>query len=127
YLTYGRLVEARTMLDKAIKAEPLRVDLRLKQLGVLAALGDSPAFAEQAQAVCELGGDVSRIEQLKAQFPQIDTAPRTEQVAPMHDDALSSGQADLEMDFDLNADWELIDGLGGKSVTFGGGRTWLRK
>jgi len=120
YLTYGRLVEARTMLDKAIKAEPLRVDLRLKQLGVLAALGDSPAFAEQAQAVCELGGDVSRIEQLKAQFPQIDTVPRTEQVTPMgevtpmHDDALSSGQADLEMDFDLNADWELIDGLGAR-------------
>ncbi|EZQ20354.1 hypothetical protein CF98_05980 [Halopseudomonas bauzanensis] len=120
YLTYGRLVEARTMLDKAIKAEPVRVDLRLKQLGVLAALGDSPAFAEQAQAVCELDGDVSRIEQLKAQFPQIDTVPRTEQVTPMgevtpmHDDALSSGQADLEMDFDLNADWELIDGLGAR-------------
>lgn len=121
YLTYGRFAEARSMLDTAIKAEPRRVDLRLKQLGVLAELGDAPAFAEQAQAVGELGGDTAGIQQLKARFPQIDNALRTEQVAPvresaapMYDEVLSSGQVDLEMDFDLNADWELIDGLGAK-------------
>ena len=121
YLTYGRFAEARSMLDKAIKAEPWRVDLRLKQLGVLAELGDAPAFAEQAQAVGELGGDTARIQQLKARFPQIDNALRTQQMAPlrepaapMYDEVLSSGQVDLEVDFDLNADWDLIDGLGTK-------------
>ena len=36
YITYGRFAEARAMLDKAIADQPNRLDLRYKQLRVLA-------------------------------------------------------------------------------------------
>ena len=117
YLTYGRFAEARILLDKAIKAEPQRLDLRFEQLGVLAALGDAPAFAEQAQAVLQLGGDPARVAQLKARLPQADRELASNTVEPVRAPTTDFGTADttdLDMDFDLNADWQLIDGLGAK-------------
>lgn len=121
YLTYGRFAEARILLDKAIKAEPQRLDLRFEQLGVLAALGDAPAFAEQEQAVLQHGGDPARVAQLKARLPQADRVPASNAVepqrAPAADPVAAPGTVDttdLDMDFDLNTDWQLIDGLGAK-------------
>lgn len=117
YLTYGRFAEARILLDKAIKAEPQRLDLRFEQLGVLAALGDAPAFAEQEQAVLQLGGDPARVAQLKARLPAADRELPSNTVEPVRAPTADFGPVDttdLDMDFDLNADWQLIDGLGAK-------------
>ncbi|SDS39960.1 pilus assembly protein FimV [Halopseudomonas litoralis] len=123
YITYGRFVEARNMLDKAINMEPTRVDLRLSQLGVLAELGDAPAFAEQAVAVHALGGDSLQVEELKARYPQIRNALRTDLAQPAQQSttAMFADNADVERStldldgFDLDADWDLIDGLDAKS------------
>ncbi|PRB82171.1 FimV family protein [Pseudomonas sp. MYb185] len=119
YITYGRLVEARDMLDKAISAEPQRVDLRQRQLAVLAELGDAVAFAEQQAVVLELGGDRARVDQLKARFPQLEQV-RTRQQAQVEpvqepsvaipDEAADVAALDLDS-FDLDADWDLIEQL----------------
>lgn len=104
YLTYGRFMEARNMLDKAINAEPTRVDLRWRQLGVLAKLGDAPAFAEQASALRALGGDTGRIEELKVRYAHIDNALR------------SPGRSSLDLDgFEADADWDFIASPGVRS------------
>lgn len=132
YVTYGRFAEARTMLDKAIDEEPERLDLRYKQLRVLAELGDGAAFAEQEEEVIELGGDVERIDQIKARFPLLfndrgDVVEQVDSVEPLlgedeeesaefrtgieeeHDESNTS-QLNLN-DFTLDPDWDLIDGL----------------
>lgn len=132
YVTYGRFAEARTMLDKAIDEEPERLDLRYKQLRVLAELGDGPAFAEQEEEITELGGDVERVDQIKSRFPllfnengdyveqvqnlepllgeedQVDSEFRTG-IEEEHDESNTS-QLNLN-DFTLDPDWDLIDGL----------------
>jgi pilus assembly protein FimV len=132
YVTYGRFAEARTMLDKAIDEEPERLDLRYKQLRVLAELGDGAAFAEQEEEVIELGGDVERIDQVKTRFPllfndQGDVVEKVDRLEPLltgdeeddaefragieeeHDESNTS-QLNLN-DFTLDPDWDLIDGL----------------
>ncbi|GGD08485.1 type IV pilus assembly protein FimV [Halopseudomonas salina] len=132
YVTYGRFAEARTMLDKAIDEEPERLDLRYKQLRVLAELGDGAAFAEQEEEVTELGGEVERIDQIKARFPLMfndrgDVVEQVDSLEPLlgedeeenaafrtgideeHDESNTS-QLNLN-DFTLDPDWDLIDGL----------------
>ncbi|WP_174958854.1 FimV family protein [Halopseudomonas pelagia] len=134
YITYGRFAEARIMLDKAIDEEPERLDLRYKQLRVLAELGDAPAFAEQEEEIKDLGGDPERVEQVKARFPLLfddngDMVEQVDQVEPLLDDDLeikdsaefqsgipdehdesSTSQLNLN-DFTLDPDWDLIEGL----------------
>lgn len=134
YITYGRFAEARIMLDKAIDEEPERLDLRYKQLRVLAELGDAPAFAEQEEEIKDLGGDPERVEQIKARFPLLfddngDMVEQVDQVEPLLDDDLeikdsaefqsgipdehdesSTSQLNLN-DFTLDPDWDLIEGL----------------
>lgn len=119
YITYGRLVEARDLLDKAINAEPQRVDLRQRQLAVLAELGDATAFAEQEALVLEMGGDRARVDQLKARFPQMEqqrprqsgpVEPPQEAPAALLDESADSVALDLDS-FELDADWDLIDQL----------------
>ncbi|WP_185266587.1 type IV pilus assembly protein FimV [Halopseudomonas xiamenensis] len=119
YITYGRLVEARDLLDKAINAEPQRVDLRQRQLAVLAELGDATAFAEQEALVLEMGGDRARVDQLKARFPQMEqqrprqsgpVEPLQEAPAALLDESADSVALDLDS-FELDADWDLIDQL----------------
>ena len=119
YITYGRLVEARELLDKAISAEPQRVDLRQRQLAVLAELGDATAFAEQEVLVLELGGDRTRVDQLKARFPQMEQSrlrsedqvePLQEAPAALLEEATDTVALDLDS-FELDADWDLIDEL----------------
>lgn len=143
YVTYGRFAEARTMLDKAIDEEPERLDLRYKQLRVLAELGDGPAFAEQEEEITELGGDVERIDQIKARFPLLfnDNGDYVEQVDSLepllgeedqidsefnsgieeeHDESNTS-QLNLN-DFTLDPDWDLIDGLSPEPMRKNGAR-----
>lgn len=139
YVTYGRFAEARSMLDKAIAEEPARLDLRYKQLRVLAELGDSRAFEQQEQEILELDGDEERIAQIKARFPEMfDDAGLVQQidrVEPLFDDedlegayertdeineidetgeasrqAAAGSQLNLN-DFTLDPDWDLIEGL----------------
>ncbi|KKO00555.1 hypothetical protein LCGC14_0126460 [marine sediment metagenome] len=132
YITYGRFAEARVMLDKAIADEPERLDLRFKQLRVLAELGDAKAFEEQQGAILAAGGDADRIEQIKSRFPALfdeDTiglVEHVDHVEPLFDGemdedyetspedrntpAMEGSQLNLN-DFTLDPDWELIEGL----------------
>lgn len=133
YMTYGRFAEARVMLDKAIDEEPERLDLRYKQLRVLAELGDAPAFNELEQEIVELGGDRERVDLVKARFPLLfdnngDMVEQAEVADPMLDDDLEIGGAEFRSgidevhdqsstsqlnlnDFTLDPDWDLIEGL----------------
>ena len=116
YITYGRFAEARDALAKAISEEPENLELRYKQARVLGELGDAEGFTEQAAAISQLGGDMQRVDQLRARFPQLDAA-----VSPIDtvDDVLDTEQADNDLaesqlnlnDFTLDPDWDLIEGL----------------
>lgn len=143
YITYGRFAEARTMLDKAIDEEPDRLDLRYKQLRVLAELGDAAGFTEQEEEVTELGGDLERVDQIKMRFPLLfdengDMVPQVTSLEPIIDeeaeaedqpefrsgieeehDESSTSQLNLN-DFTLDPDWDLIEGMGPDSARKGG-------
>lgn len=116
YITYGRFAEARDALEKAISEEPENLELRYKQARVMGELGDAEGFTEQAAAISQLGGDMQRVDQLRARFPQLDAA-----VSPIDtvDDVLDTDQADNDLaesqlnlsDFTLDPDWDLIEGL----------------
>jgi len=116
YITYGRFAEARDALAKAISEEPENLELRYKQARVLGELGDAEGFTEQAAAISQLGGDMQRVDQLRARFPQLDAT-----VSPIDtvDDVLDTEQADNDLaesqlnlnDFTLDPDWDLIEGL----------------
>lgn len=130
YITYGRFAEARSMLDKAIEQQPNRLDLRYKQLRVLAELGEARAFAAQERQILDMKGDVARIEQIKGRFPELfastdaDLVEQVDRVEPMLDDEpttpqpastteadeLAATQLNLN-DFTLDPDWDLIEGL----------------
>lgn len=122
YLAYGRYAEARSLLDKAILAEPQRLDLRLRQLAALAQLGDSTAFAEQEQQVQQLGGNAAQLAQLRALLAASITPSVAEpikgakpfaQPEPVSKNEAESFQADLlgQDDFSLDPDWSLLDDL----------------
>lgn len=117
YITYGRFPEARTMLDKAIAEEPERLELRYKQARVMGELGDADGFAEQAEAIDSLGGDMDRVDQLRARFPQLDAGITSNSAGfDTVDDVLAGDEslADTRLnlnDFTLDPDWELIEGL----------------
>lgn len=118
YITYGRFSEARDALEKAIAEEPERLELRFKQARVMGELGDAEGFAEQAAAIQALGGEMQRVDQLRARFPQldqgvaqIDTVEDVLGAGLESDDAeLADSQMNLN-DFTLDTDWDLIEGL----------------
>lgn len=142
YITYGRFAEARTMLDKAIDEKPERLDLRYKQLHVLAELGEGFDFSEQAEELRELGGDMDRVDQIKARYPLIfndngDMAAQTHRSEPLlggdedtieftsgvEDDHDESNTSQLNLnDFTLDPDWDLIDGLSPEPIRKTGGK-----
>lgn len=150
YITYGRFAEARLMLDKAIDEEPKRLDLRYKQLRVLAELSDAPAFAEQEEQISNLGADPERVNQIKARFPLLfdangEMVEQVEQFDPMIDEDLeiaeaaefrsgileehdesSTSQLNLN-DFTLDPDWDLIDGLSPEPVRRNAKREAIRE
>jgi pilus assembly protein FimV len=69
YIAYGRLPQAAELLQGAIKQEPQRADLRLKLMEVYAEMGEQAGFAEQEQALRNIGGSAAEVDQLKARFP----------------------------------------------------------
>jgi len=124
YITYGRFAEARALLDKSIAEDPDNLDLRYKQARVTGELGDAEGFAEQSAAIERLDGDMQRVDQLKARFPQLDKP----NVAPLDtvedvlagddvgsaelDDDLGASDTPMNLnDFTLDPDWDLIEGL----------------
>lgn len=120
YLTYGRLPEARLMLEKAIAVEPQRVDLRLRMLTVLAELGEAQRFAEQAILAREAGADQIQIDLVKARYPQLMQARHLDRVEPLEADFMYSeelgGALNLDSD-ELEQNWSLLDemeGMGGR-------------
>src|SRR5690606_632227 len=101
YLTYGRLPEARLMLDRAIAAEPQRVDLRLRMLSVLAELGEGQCFVEQAAEARELGVEQLQIDLIKARYPQLLHDTRSAMVEPYEPpQPLYTGDYNLDLDDD---------------------------
>ncbi|GGE40169.1 motility protein FimV [Halopseudomonas oceani] len=116
YITYGRFAEACDALDKAISEEPERLELRFKQARVMGELGDSEGFAEQAEAIQRLGGDMQRVDQLRLRFPQLDqaTAPVDTVEDVLDSEPVDGDLADSQLnlnDFTLDPDWDLIEGL----------------
>jgi pilus assembly protein FimV len=130
YVTYGRFAEARAMLDKAIQEDPSRLDLRYKQLRVLAELGDVAAFEVQRQATIDLGGNPERIDGLRNRFPvgrtedrNVDTVEKVDGLQPIlgeedldsiYDDQTPAPDTGSQLnlnDFTLDPDWDLIEGL----------------
>lgn len=113
YLTYGRFAEARLMLEEAITAEPGRIDLRMRMLGVLADLGDAHRFSEHAREAVARGADPRQIEQLKLRFPLSQNTSQ-ELVEPV-DELLpvlaeETGTLDL-IDLEFDSSWDLFDDL----------------
>lgn len=118
YLTYGRLPEARLMLDKAIIAEPQRVDLRLRMLGVLAELGERQSFADHARQALEAGADQIQIDLIKARHPHLMQARQQDLVEPfeVQSEFLMEQGGTLNLDTDeLEQSWGLLDELDGLS------------
>lgn len=134
YITYGRYAEALVMLDRAIEENPRRLDLRYQQLRVLAELGELRKFTELEQRILALGGDSSRIGEIKSRYPEMfsgrnDQVEDAGDVEPLLDDDLhafvapaeSAGADDFAVndesselnlnDFTLDPDWDLIEGL----------------
>ncbi|WP_150303780.1 type IV pilus assembly protein FimV [Pseudomonas saliphila] len=134
YITYGRFAEARVMLERAIEENPKRLDLRYQQLRVLAELGDVRKFTEQEQTILALGGDSSRIGEIKSRYPQVlsarnDQVEQVDDIEPLLDEDLEAISAHEESsewaesaikdesselnlnDFTLDPDWDLIEGL----------------
>lgn len=117
YLTYGRYAEARLMLDKAIAAEPGRIDLRMRMLDVLAELGDVGQFLEHEREALVRGADRRQIDQLKARHPRLlegawrETVEQLDEPLPLM--PAGSGMLDLD-DFELDPSWDLFDDLPGR-------------
>ena len=113
YLTYGRFAEARLMLEEAITAEPGRIDLRMRMLGVLADLGDAHRFSEHAREAVARGADPRQIEQLKLRFPLSQNTSQ-ELVEPVDEPlpllAEETGTLDL-LDLEFDSSWDLFDDL----------------
>lgn len=135
YITYGRFAEALVMLERAIEESPRRLDLRYKQLRVLAELGERGKFSKQEQSLLALGGDSGRIEEIKSRYPGLfsgrasDLVEQVGDVEPLLDEdpdqlpvpaqpdstqdvAGNSESSELNLnDFTLDPDWDLIEGL----------------
>ncbi len=74
YIAYGKFNQAAELLQGAINDEPQRADLRLKQMEVLAELGDRDGFLRQAEELQEIGGFGAQVEQIKARYPAMAAA-----------------------------------------------------
>lgn len=122
YVAYDRHSEAKALLDKAIDDEPQRMDLRLRQLAVLAELGDAAGFAEQERKLLSMGAEAGPIDLLKTRLLAVtDHTTVDNKLWPDDPAQYPSGPgvkghtgpiapALLEEDeFNLDADWDVID------------------
>ena len=57
YIAYDRMDQARSLLEKTIEDQPGRMDVRVKLLEVLSAIGDSESFTEQYDYVVSQGSE----------------------------------------------------------------------
>lgn len=118
YLTYGRYPEARLMLEKAIAAEPQRLDLRLRLLGVLAELGEMSSFIEQEQQARALGADQLQLDLLKARYPQLLQAGRHDMVEQFEAPKAVLEDEDSHLNlggFEMDQNWDLLNETAGLS------------
>lgn len=121
YMSYNRPEPARAVLEKAIESQPARMDLRLKMVEVLSALGDSDALQEQVAFINENGSpaDQEAVAQIESgdmndevnedfamDFGLGDDLDMTSSETPNELDSLSSemslGEDASELDFDLD-------------------------
>lgn len=129
YLAYDRHIEAKELLDRAIDDEPQRMDLRLRQLSLVAQLGDAQGFAEQERKLRSMGAEAGQIDPLKARlFAVIDSTAADNSLSPddYAEHRLTSsiaGNAQIaetpllgEEEFSLDAGWDLIDGVDPRST-----------
>ncbi|MEQ6884937.1 FimV/HubP family polar landmark protein [Salicola sp. Rm-C-2C1-2] len=74
YLAYGRHEQAARHLEQAISAEPSRVDLRLKLLGVYADAGESENFEKQYRELSAFNDDdvMQQADDLRSQLDTSD-------------------------------------------------------
>lgn len=57
YIAYDRMDQARSLLEKTIEDQPGRMDVRVKLLEVLSAIGDSESFTQQYDYVVSQGSE----------------------------------------------------------------------
>jgi pilus assembly protein FimV len=129
YIAYGRISEALGILRDALQKQPQRTDLRLRILELLAQQGDADGFAGEEQAALDQGVSADKLQEIRAQHPQLFATPSPAPVAiplpssePVLPEAvvneavvssLSTQPADefqlnLE-DLSMDADWDLVD------------------
>ncbi|MBS7660987.1 FimV family protein [Pseudomonas lalucatii] len=119
YIAYGRFGAAADALRKALAAQPERQDIRFRLLEVLAQLGDVQAFAEQEALFRAGGAAASRVDEIKARYPQLNEQafedPLEDAVLAFEDLQPQASGAEPAEDFQLNlddlsldADWDLV-------------------
>ncbi|MGH8355563.1 MAG: FimV/HubP family polar landmark protein, partial [Pseudomonas sp.] len=119
YIAYGRFSEALGVLRLAVDQAPQRLDLRLRLLEVLGALGDGVGFAREEAILRELGASAEQLVQIKARYPALATATAPDPLghAVLALDQPSSSQAgdaadDSQLNLDdlsLDADWASLN------------------
>lgn len=128
YLAYGRHEQAARHLEQAISAEPSRVDLRLKLLGVYADAGESENFEKQYRELSAFNDDQA-LQQADDLRNQLDTADEdisiedlTEQLktgtgseSGMVDESIGEEESPEDDVFDFSALDEADDLLGESS------------
>jgi FimV-like protein len=75
YIAYGRFGEALGILRGALEKQPQRTDLRLKILELLAQQGDADGFAREEQTLLEQGVSADKLQEIRAQHPQLIATP----------------------------------------------------
>lgn len=98
YLTYGRRDEALDVLQRGIERSPAQLDIRLRQLGLIAESGDVGRYCAAAEDYLQAGGDQAQLGQLLALHPALAAA-----VTPA-DHASASALDDQDVTFVLSED-----------------------
>ncbi len=75
YVAYGRLDEAREVLERALDKEPARNEVRLRLLELLAKMGDGKAFAQHEQMLMANAGDLEHLARIKIAHPDFAGKP----------------------------------------------------
>jgi pilus assembly protein FimV len=104
YIAYGRLDEAREVLERSLQQEPRRNDVRLRLLELLARMGDSAAFDTHEQLLLANAGDQALLERIKIAYPD---CAETQSGTDLLDEAVlqldeTSGSAPAQMDSTLD-------------------------
>mgnify|MGYP006345407527 FL=1 len=118
YIAYGRLDEAREVLERALDKQPTRNDIRLRLLELLARTGDSAAFTQHEQRLLANAGDPAQLQRIKSAHPALTEHPvdvLESAVLDLSEPVLPNASNDLCADAPLNlddlsldADWGLV-------------------